>query len=159
MFKTRRGLKQHVPHCIAIDAIWEDPQDPRAGWDLAPSRPLRMRRGVPPYRFWLVSWVDAQGKPLPTGDMGNGRPDVTGAADWQPEKNLMRGKFKMITKYFEEHPGEDPKQRVVAVDVRRLVRPMTDLCNNNRQQYFFSSSCRFVGGSSATRAAWRRCGV
>ncbi len=25
MFKTRRGLKQHMPHCVAIDAIWEDP--------------------------------------------------------------------------------------------------------------------------------------
>ena len=39
--------------------------------------------------------------------VGNGRPDKTGAADWQPEKNLMRGKHNMIKKYFEAHPCGD----------------------------------------------------
>ena len=48
-YHTQRGLNQHVRRCVAMDAIWEDPNDPRAGWDLAAEKPLRMRRGVPPY--------------------------------------------------------------------------------------------------------------
>ena len=103
LYETHIGLKRHHRFCTAVDTPSEEDM-PAAGFALHDTHPLCTFRGKPDNRYWLIRW-----KNIVQRGHGDGLPDETGHADWQPERNLMINKHAMIRSWTSMHPQVDMK--------------------------------------------------